>query len=87
MGKRQEVQHAVFLAHRHTLVISLHGSIILATGQDDALRVARRTTSIEDIGDIVHRRLLRQGIHLRLTRQVLTQLQEVIEIHGVGILG
>ena len=86
MGKRQEIEHTVVLSHRHTFIIGLHRSVVLATGEDDTLRVARRTTGIEDVGDIVHRSRSRQGIHFRLSRQILTQLQEVVEIHGIGIL-
>ena len=75
MSKRQEIQHTVVLSHWHTLVISHHGGVVLATGKDDALRVARRTTGIEDVRYIIHRGGSREGIHLRLARQILTQLQ------------
>ena len=36
MGKGQEIQHTVLLAHWHTLVIGLHGGMVLPTGQNDA---------------------------------------------------
>ena len=32
--------------------VGLHGGVILAVGQDDALAVARGAASVEDIGDV-----------------------------------
>ena len=60
--------------------------MILATRQDDTFRVARSTTGIKDVSDIVHAGRSLNSIHLRLTGEVLTHLQEVIEVHDVGIM-
>ena len=85
MGKRQEVQHTIVLSYWHALIISNHGSIILTTGQNNALGITRRTTRIEDIGNIIHRCRCLNGIHLCLTGEILTHLQEIIEIHRAEV--
>ena len=86
VGEGQEVQHAVVLTHWHTLIVGLHSGVVLAAGQDDALRVARRTTGVEHVGNVVHRGLRLQGLHLRLPGQVLGLLQQVVEVHGHRVL-
>ena len=53
MRIRQEVHHAVFLIDRHTFSISDESGMELRMRQDDTLRLARRTTRIEDIGDVI----------------------------------
>ena len=58
VGIGQEVHDTVLLTHRHTLVVGLEGSMELSMRQDDALGIARSTTGIEDVGDIVVRGLL-----------------------------
>ena len=55
MSQRQEAHHTVFLADRHTFVVGLHGCVVLSVGKDDTLRVACRTTGVDDVADIVHR--------------------------------
>ena len=59
--------------------------MILSTGEDNALRVACGATGIEDVGDIIHRCLLLDTLHLRLTGQALAQLHEGLETHGGGV--
>ena len=86
MGKGQEIQHTVTLSHGHTLIIGLHGSMILSTSQDNALRIARSTTGIENIGNVIHRCLSLQFLHLRLSGQIISQFQEILKIHGIGIV-
>ena len=81
----QEIHNTVILCHRHTLAVGHHSSIKLTVSQDNALRVASRTTGIKDIGDIIERCLLLQLLHLNLTWQILAQLQEITEIDSVGI--
>ena len=67
--------------------LGLGEPISVSGSQYDALRVTCRTTGIENIGDIIHRCLSLQFLHLRLSGQIITQLQEVIEIHRIGIVG
>ena len=86
MGVWQEIHDTILLTYGHTLVISLEGCMELSVRQDDTLRIACRTTGIEDVGNIIIRSFLLQGLHLRLTRQVLTQLQEVAEIDCIGVM-
>ena len=86
MSERQEIQHAVVLIYRYTLVVGLHSGMILSTGQDNALRIACGTAGIENIGNIIHRRLCLKFLHLRLSGQIISQFQEIIEIHGIGIV-
>ena len=86
MGIGQEVHDAVVIVDRHALAISHHGSIKLAVSQDDALRITRRTTGIENVGDIVERGLLLQSLHFNLSGQVLAQFHEIAEIDGIGVM-
>ena len=82
VSERQEVQYAVVLVDGHALTVGHHCCVILATGQDDTLGIARRATGVEDIGYVIHLSLSRQVVDLRLSWQSLTQLQEVVEVHG-----
>ena len=69
----QEVHHQVVFTHRYALSVGAHGGMILPVGQDDTLAVAGGAAGVEDIADIL---LIGLGItllHLRLTRQVLSQ--------------
>ena len=86
VGKRQEAHHAILLTDWHTLVVGNHGRIVLAVCQDDALRVACRATGIDDVANIVHRSLVPELLHLRLTWQILAQRDEILKIEGVGIV-
>ena len=86
VSEGQEVQYTVVLIHRHTLAVGLEGRMILAAGKDHALGVACRTTCIEHIGDIIHRSLGLQFLHLRLSGQIVAQFQEVIKVHRVGVV-
>ena len=86
MGIRQEIHHTVCFSHWHTLVVGLHSSMELTMCQDNALGIASSTTGIEDIGNVVIGSLLPQPLNFRLSGQVLTQLQKVGKIDGVGIV-
>ena len=41
MGEGQEIEHTIVFAYWHTLVVGLHGCLILATGKNHTLGVAR----------------------------------------------
>ena len=86
MSVGQEIHDAVVLVHGYALAVGLKGSMELAVSQYDALRVARRTTGIQDVGNVVVRSLLLQPVHLRLARHVLAQLEEVAEVDGIGVV-
>ena len=86
VGERQEVEHTVVLAHRHALAVGHHSSMVLATGEDDALGVARGTAGIEYVGCVVHRGGTAQRLDLGLTGQAGSELQEIVEVHG-GLVG
>ena len=86
MGIGQEVHHAIILANRHTLIVSNHSGMELSVGQDDTLGIASSTTGIENIGDVIIGGLSLQLLHLRLSWQVLAQLQEIGEINGIGVV-
>ena len=86
MGKGQEVDDTVFLGNRHYLVIGSQGSIILSIGQHDSLAVTGSTTGIKDVSHIIHACRLIQSLHLSLSRQVLAQLDEVLEVKGSRVV-
>ena len=86
VGHRQERHHAVFLRHGHALAVGRHRGVILAVGQNDALRVARGAARVDDVADVVHRGLAPELLHLRLSRQVLAQRNEVLEIERVMVV-
>ena len=86
MGKGEEAHHAILLTDGHTLVVGRHGCVVLTIGKDDALRVACGATGIDDVANIVHRSLVPELLHLRLTRQILAQRNEILKIEGVGIV-
>ena len=85
MREGQEIEHAVLVAHRHALVVGLHRGMILPTGEDHALRVARGAAGIEDVGDVVHRGLPAKVVDLALTGESLAQLQEVGEVDAGSV--
>ena len=86
MGKWKKIDDPVLIGNRHAFVVCLQSSIILAIGQHHALTVARCSTGIEDINQVIHTCLLVEFLYLRLTRKILTQLQEVLEIEGCRIV-
>ena len=86
MGKWKEVDDAVLFGNRHAFVVCLQSSIILAISQHHALTVARCSTGIEDISQVIHTCLLVEFLHFCLTRKILTQLQKVLEIEGCRIV-
>ena len=86
MGEWKEVDDAVLVGNRHTFVVCLQSSIILAIGQHHALAIARCSTGIEDINQVIHTCLLIEFLHFCLTRKILSQLQEVLEIEGCRIV-
>ena len=86
MGKGQEVDDTVFLGNRHYLVVGSQGSIILSIGQHDTLAVAGSSTGIKDICHIIHACRLIQSLHLGLSRQVLAQLDEILEVKGSRVV-
>ena len=86
MGKWQEIDDTVFLGNRHYLVVGSQGSIILSIGQHDSLAVTGSTTGIKDVSHIIHACRLIQSLHLSLSRQVLAQLDEVLEVKGSRVV-
>ena len=81
MREWQEIHHTVVLVNRHILMVCFHSSMELSHREDYAFGIARCTTGIEDIGNIVHRSVLLALLYLGLTSQALAQLQEVGERH------
>ena len=61
--------------------------MVLATGQDDALGVARGAAGIENVCNIVVAGLGIERLYLALARTALAQLQEFIEIDAARIVG
>ena len=86
MRERQEVDDAVFLPHRHTGIVGLESGGILTIGEHHAFRLTRRATGIEDIAEVVVVGLLPQRLDVLLMRQVLAQLDEVVEIHRFRVV-
>ena len=86
MRERQEVDDAVFLPHRHTGIVGLESGGILTIGEHHAFRLTRRATGIEDIAEVVVVGLLPQRLNVLLVRQVLAQLDEVVEIHRFRVV-
>ena len=86
MGEWKEIDDAVLVCNRHTLVVCLQSCIILTIGQHHALTVARCSTGIKDINQVIHTCLLVEFLHFCLTRKILSQLQEVLEIEGCRVM-
>mgnify|MGYP007094728292 CR=1 FL=1 len=86
MGERQEVDGAVLVVDRHALLVGCQACAVLPIGEDDTLALARRTTGVEDVADVVVAGLSPQLLHFRLSRQVLAELDEVAEVEGVGVV-
>ena len=82
---RQEIHHAVVLADGHALVVGYHRSVVLTVGEHHALRVAGRSARVQNVGKVVLVGLAPQFFHLALPRQVVAQLQEVVEVDGTGV--
>ena len=72
MSKWQEVQYTVVFTNRHTFIIGLHRSMILTASQNHTFRITRRTTCIKNIGDIIHGGCSLNGLHLRLSWEIIT---------------
>ena len=83
----QEIHNTVILVYRHALGIGHNSGIELSVRKDNALRIACRTTGIENVGNIIEGGFLLKLIHFRLTRKILSQFQEVAEIDGIRIVG
>ena len=87
MGEWKEINDTVLFGNRNALIVCLQSSIILAIGQHHALAISRCSTGIEDISQVIHTCLLVEFLHFCLTRKILTQLQEVLEIEGCRVVG
>jgi len=80
MGEWKEIDDTILIRNRHTLIVCLQSCRILTIGQHNTLAVACCSTGIKDISQIIHICLLVEFLHFGLTRKILTQLQEVLEI-------
>ena len=87
MGEWKEVDDTVLVGNRNALIVCLQSRIILAIGQHHALAISSCSTGIEDISQVIHTCLFVEFLYLRLTRKILSQLQEVLEIEGSRIVG
>ena len=87
VGEGQEVYYAVFLRDGHHLVVGLQGGVILTVGKHDTLAVARCAAGVENVAQVVEACLCPQLLQLRLTRQLLAELQELFEREGMGVMG
>ena len=58
----------------------------LRVRQDNTLRIARRTTGVENIGYILIGGFLLSGLHLRLTGQIVAEFQEIGKIYSIRIV-
>ena len=86
MGEWQEVDGAVLVVDGHAPLVGFQSCTILSVGEDDTFALARRTTGVEDVADVVVAGLSPQFLHLRLSWQVLAELDEVAEVEGVGVV-
>ena len=86
MGKGQEVDHLVFLAYGHTLVVGLQTCGILSVGENHSFAVARGAAGVEYVADILVVGLSPQFFHFRLPRQILAQLDEIFKIEGCRVV-
>ena len=86
MGEWKEIDDSILVGNRHTLIVGLQCSCILTIGQHYALAVTGSSTGIKDISQIIHICLLVEFLHFGLTRKILTQLQEVLEIEGCRVM-
>ena len=86
MGEWKEINDTVLFGNRNALIVCLQSSIILAIGKHHALAISGCSTGIEDISQIIHTCLFVEFLYLRLTRKILSQLQEVLEIEGCRIV-
>ena len=60
--------------------------MILTVCQHHSLAVARGAAGIENVAEVIVVCLRTERVHFRLPRTVLAQLDEIVEIHGAGIL-
>ena len=86
MGEWKEVDDTILFGNRNALIVCLQSSIILAIGQHHALAISSCSTGIEDISQVIHTCLLVEFLYLRLTRKILSQLQEVLEIESCRVM-
>ena len=86
MGEWKEINDTVLFGNRNALIVCLQSSIILAIGKHHALAISGCSTGIEDISQIIHTCLFVEFLYLRLTRKILSQLQEVLEIESSRIV-
>ena len=86
MGEWKEIDDTVLFGNRNALIVCLQSSIILAIGQHHALAISSCSTGIEDISQVIHTCLLVEFLYFRLTRKILSQLQEVLEIEGCRVM-
>ena len=81
----KEIHHTVVLSNWHALVVCLESGMILAVSEHDTFRLSCCSTCIEDVCQIVPIGLTPKHLHLALSREVGSQLQELIEIDGARI--
>ena len=86
MSEWKEINDTILFGNRHALIVCLQCSCILTIGQHHTLTVSSCSTGIEDISQVIHTCLLVEFLYLRLTRKILTQLQEVLEIEGCRVV-
>ena len=86
MSEWKEIDDTILFGNRHALIVCLQCSIILTVFQHHTLTVTRCATGIEDISQVIHTCLLVEFLYLRLTRKILSQLQEVLEIEGCRVM-
>ena len=53
MREGEEVDDAILIRHRHTSIVGLEGGGILTIGEHHTFRLARRTTRIKDVAEII----------------------------------
>ena len=81
--QRQEAHRHILVRHlRQADVVRAEGLEVVCVVEHHALRFARRAGRVEDVGQVVGRRLRRAFFHHLVVRQAFTQSHELVEVKG-----
>ena len=86
VGEGKEVENYVLVAQRQCRHMTTEGRSILPMGLHHALRQARGTTGVEDVGQVVRQQLAAPLFHLFLVRLVLAHSQELLKGDAILVL-
>ena len=83
----QETNYPVFLANGHTFVISFQCGMVLAVSKHHTLTIARCSAGVKYVTKVVVVGIGPSPFHFALPWQVFAQLQKIVEVQGVGVVG